>query len=498
MKTNQKLNRLNRLLKIAPRAVRYKLAGDDEALYTLVCDTFLELGGIYVKFLQGVLLQSSVMKSWRGDNKYKVFEAVPVDEVDIKKVLLSELKVNPQELFNSYELKPFATGSFGQVYHARLKGGQKVIIKVLRPQIKSILKFDLKVLGFIARVFTTDFTSFDVSAKKAIADFKSMTLRETDYIAEAAFAHEMEGVFINDPHIVIPKTYTEYCTSELIVQDYLDGLSVAEVLRESSINNVEAESIVKERCGSSLSWQLGHLTSEVLYGFFVHPRMPGDLHPGNVRLLPENKVGLIDFGISARKPKVPNVLYSFLKQLTNVSEDGSSAGDMFVGYIKYFSYDLYTAIKKIDQQFGSEEKSVFEIIGTYAQKIFDKATNSNFQVKDIEYTTMFGAFVNKTVNENNRFSITTKISEVELLRGIQTMVSLIDSLGQRKIIEQVFREVYERVTDELPQYIYEPPLKVSLHQALSTVDSWLSRLALKNPELFLQIKSFIAKGKLSS
>lgn len=475
--------------------MRFKLAKDDDKLYTLVCDIFLQLGGIYVKFLQGVLLQSSAMKHWQGNNKYKVFEAVPVDEVNLHDVLQREFKKDPHEVFRGFEVSPFAMGSFGQVYHARLKNNQAVIIKVLRPQIKAILKFDLKILSVIARVFATDFTSFDVSAKKAIADFKAMTLRETDYIAEAAFANEMATVFARDPDIVIPKTYMQLCTSQLIVQDYVDGVSVAEVLKQHDLRGLNPLAYVKEKTGSNLETQLSHLAGEVLYGFFSHPRMPGDLHPGNVRLLPNNKVGLIDFGISARQPKVPNVFYSFLKQLTHVNEDGSSAGEMFVGYIKYFSYDLYRAFEKIDQQFNEQETSIFEIIKNYAQKLFDKATGSQFTVADIKYSTMFGAFVNKVVNEGNRFSITTKINEVELLRAVQTLVSLIDSLGERKLIGDIFYDVYQRVTRELPQFIQEPPNKLSLHSALSTVDAWLARLALKNPELFIQIKGYIAKGK---
>lgn len=492
--TLKKRSRLWRLIRIAPRVLRYRLMGDQESMYTCLCDEFLNLGGIYVKFLQGVLLQSDVMKSWRGSNKYKVFEAVPVADVDVEAVVKTELGANGLAVFRSITPQPFATGSFGQVYKAEFVDGRPVVIKVLRPHIRQILKFDLRLLSLIAKLFTGDFTSLDVSLSRAIRDFKVMTLREVDYVAEAAFATEMHRVFEDDPFIYIPKTYSELCTPQIIVQDFVPGVSVAEVLKRVKTKNADPVEETKQLVGSDLNYQLVHLATQVLFKFFTQPRMPGDLHPGNVKLLPDNKVGIIDFGISARQPKVPNIFYTLLKQLTHVKNDGSTAGEMFVTYIKYFSYDLYLAFDRFSRQFGSDEKLTGLMIA-YAQSIFDKQTDANFTIDEIEYSTMFGAYVNQVVNQGNRFCIVTKVTEIELLRAVQTLVALIDSLNLRPLIGEIFDNVYNKVTIELPEFTREPVNPLSLHEATAIIDTWLGRLALKNPELFLQIKSFIGKRK---
>lgn len=487
-------SRFWQLLSVAPRALRYKIAKDQVGLYSCICEEFLKLGGIYVKFLQGVLLQSDVMKNWEGKNKYKVFESVPVVPIDTHQLIEQQLKQPLDKVFSYVNKKPFATGSFGQVYEATLLNGNKVIIKILRPHIRKILKFDLRLLSIIAKLFTSDFTSLDVSLSKAVRDFKVMTMREVDYITEAQFAQEMTTVFQNDPIIYIPHTYQELCTEQMIVQDFVPGISVAEVLKESQTTGKTAAEVTYKYVQSDIRIQLQYLATEVLYNFFIHPKMPGDLHPGNVKLLPNNRVGIVDFGISARQPKTPNIFYTLLSQLTHVQDDGSTAGQMFVTYIKYFSYDLYLAFDRINRQF-SDRQNLTELITDYAQNIFNKQTNSNFRVADIKYSTMFGAYVNQTVNEGNRFCIVTKVTEVELLRAVQTIVALIDSLELRELIANIFEEVYQRVTKNLPQFTREPANPLSLHEAVTSMDAWLGRLALKNPELFLKIKFFMASQK---
>lgn len=489
----KKLQRVWRLLRLAPRAIRFRLKGDQAGLYSCICDEFLNLGGIYVKFLQGVLLQSDVMKNWHGVNKYKIFEAVPLVDIDLAMTIQSELGRPAEQIFDKFETSPFATGSFGQVYRATLQG-QSVVIKALRPHIRSILKFDLRLLSIIAKLFTGDFTSLDVSLGRAVRDFRVMTMREVDYITEAAFANEMHTVFQDDSQILIPKTYRQLCSPQLIVQEFVPGVSVAEILKTMQTKKIDPMEEVRRLTGSDINRQLTHLASQVLIKFFTHPRMPGDLHPGNVKLLPGNVVGIVDFGISARQPRVPNIFYTLLKQLTHVRDDGTTAGEMFVTYIKYFSYDLYLAFDRLSRQIGSEA-SLTELVTQYAQKQFDKQTGGNFKIADIKYSTMFGAYVNKMVNEGNRFCIVTKVTEVELLRAVQTLVALIDSLELRPLISEVFGRVYQTVTKELPQYTREPTNPLSLHEATAIIDAWLSRLALRNPELFLQVRSFVSKQK---
>lgn len=484
-----KWRRILILLSASPRALRAKLAKNDDEFYTHVCDTMLQLGGIYIKFLQGVLLQSDVMKHWKGNGRWKVFEAVDIDDIDVYQTLRKELHADPKEIFQTVDEAPFAAGSFGQVYHAYLKGSQqRVIVKILRPHMRSILKFDLRVLSSLARLLSNDFTSLDVDFSSAVKEFRAATLRETDYKAEVAFAVEMQEYFKNHPTIFIPKTYQEYSTNQIITQEYVEGISVAEIIKAQHQYGQTPEQFTSQHTGSDLRYLMKTMASEVLVGFFAAERMPGDLHPGNLRIMPGNRVGIIDFGISAKKPRYPHIFYRLLQQLTHVKNDGSTAGDMFVTYLEYFAHDLYRAMQRISTHFGYSQTMLIGHVKTYAQELFNKKTNNSFQIEEIQHSTMFGAHVNKVVNENNRFCITTRVDFVDLLRAVQSLVAMIDTLEYRSLIKDIFDDVYERVTAEYPQYTKEPPNRLSVNGALDIISKWLEKLLLRNPEFYFKLK----------
>src|SRR6201999_4379312 len=96
-----------------------------------------------------------------------------------------------------------------------------------------------------------EYTNFSVKMDTALKEFRRATLNETDYVTEARFANELYETYKDHRYIVIPKTYLDLCTSHVIVQDYVDGISGAELLKlqEAGIDPAQA---VKERLGSDL------------------------------------------------------------------------------------------------------------------------------------------------------------------------------------------------------------------------------------------------------
>jgi serine/threonine protein kinase len=486
-----KWRRIVLLIGALPKAATSKLAKNDEDFYTHICDTLLQLGGIYIKFLQGVLLQSDVMEHWRGNGRWKVFEAVDADQIDVYKTLQDELKTDPKKIFQTVDETPFAAGSFGQVYNAYLaEGNKRVIVKILRPHMRSVLKFDLRILSALARMLSNDFTSLDVDFGSAVKEFRVSTLRETDYRAEAHFAAEMKQYFKDHKTIFIPETYQKYCTNQIIVQEYVEGISVAEIIKAQHQYGQSPEVFTLSRTGSDLPQLMKVMATEVLLGFFAAERMPGDLHPGNLRIMPGNKIGIIDFGISARRPRYPHIFYRLLQQLTHVKSDGSTAGDMFTTYLEYFAHDLYRVMQRISMHFGYGKSTLINYIKTYAQGLFNKKTGGTFNLEnEIQYTTMFGAHVNKVVNENNRFCITTKVDFVDLLRAVQSLVAMIDTLEYRGLIKDIFEQVYDQVTLRYPEYSKEPANHLSVTSAFEIISKWLEKLLLRNPDLYFKLKA---------
>src|SRR5665213_927347 len=189
-----KRHRTAMLASLGTKAYYLNRRGKDAEMYSLICDTMVELGGIYVKFLQGVLLQSQAMRKWRSADRLKIFENLDHEPIDIVSVLRKELSAVKLAQITSIQPQPFAAGSFGQVYFGQHISGKQIIIKVLRPMVKDLLKYDLRLLGMFSRSMASKMSAnMDMDIDQAIKDFRIATIRETDYVAEAEFAHELFG-----------------------------------------------------------------------------------------------------------------------------------------------------------------------------------------------------------------------------------------------------------------------------------------------------------------
>src|ERR1019366_8685415 len=91
-----KRHRTAMLASLGTRAYYLNRRGKDAEMYSLICDTMVELGGIYVKFLQGVLLQSQAMRKWRSNDTLKIFENLGHEPLDVVAILRHEL--SPEKL----------------------------------------------------------------------------------------------------------------------------------------------------------------------------------------------------------------------------------------------------------------------------------------------------------------------------------------------------------------------------------------------------------------
>src|SRR5690606_6495725 len=165
-------------------------------------------------------------------------------QIELPKEKLSQIALIQPE--------PFAAGSFGQVYYGQLRNGQPIIVKVLRPMIRELLQHDLRLLKRFSKTFFSKlYKNMNMDLQSAFTDFASATLNETDYRREADFADELYQHYKGHPVIHIPQTYKELCTDNIIVQDYVDGVSLAHVVKLHE-QGVDPEEYVRDTTGSDL------------------------------------------------------------------------------------------------------------------------------------------------------------------------------------------------------------------------------------------------------
>lgn len=482
--------RTKRLATLITRAYFLYRKKEEEKMYNLICEEFMSLGGVYVKFLQGVLLRSQVMKKWHNPEKLKIFENLDHEPLNISALLQQELNNEQLSKIALIQPEPFAAGSFGQVYYAQLKSGETVIVKVLRPMVRELLQHDIKLLSrFYKTFFVKMYKNMNVDLNSAFKEFSEATLRETDYKQEADFANEMYERYKDNPNIYVPKTYIELCTDDIIVQDYVDGISLAHIvkLHEQGVDPVQ---YVEYSTGSDLIFLLREFGYESLTGIFEMPRIQGDPHPGNLRVMKDNRLGLIDFGISARPPADKHGIYGLIDSYRKMLDGSQTAIDMFEHGLKFFVNDLYRSLKKVGEHLdkGGNRDYVSEV-SKVAGKVFYEATGTDLvELGKSNDDAKVLVTLNKLVNKGNRFGLVVKLESADMLRAIQTYTSMLSSLGlYKEVMPVTLNRAIEHIEKEFPEVATDNKESIDISSAIETIATWLERVADRDPMLFRQL-----------
>jgi predicted unusual protein kinase regulating ubiquinone biosynthesis (AarF/ABC1/UbiB family) len=338
-----RLVRITKIVSLLVRITYYQLAGNRQQLGQTLYAGFNELGGLYVKFLQILLLRSDFFEHWQGIEHLKVYEDVATEKLDIATLLKKELGDSAGEV-RLDGAEPFAAGSFGQVYKATLPDGSKVIVKALRPTLMRYLKFDLRLISIAVRFLNWLKPGAMLDLKMLFLEFRSTTLGETDYRREAAFGASLHERYTDHPHLVIPRTYTHLCTRHLLVQEYVGGISAAQLLDLARQGHDPAE-FVRTALGSDLQTQLKTLGFEILYEAMDGHSIHADPHPGNIKLLDKNRVSLIDFGISGAPPADKAATLNLIREYRKIYADEFDVRNFSLSLMRFFAADLVAAIE---------------------------------------------------------------------------------------------------------------------------------------------------------
>ncbi len=490
--------RTRRLASLATRCYYLHKRGKDEQMATLLCDEFVALGGVYIKFLQGILLRSKFLRKWQNPDRLKIFENLDSEPLDVVDFLRRELNAEQLSRITMVQPQPFAAGSFGQVYYAQLDTGDYVVIKILRPMVRELLRYDLRLLstfskGFFAKLYK----NMNLQLDDALKEFRDATLRETDYRHEAAFADEMYRAYKDNPKFIIPKTHMDLCTDNLIVQDFMPGISVAQLVKLKE-QGVDPVGYVYDMLGSDLDTQLRTLGYESTLGIFYLDRIQGDPHPGNIRLLSDDRVGLIDFGISAQAPPEKAAFFGMLQAYDKLFKGSQTAVSLFEQGLRFFVSDLYRALKKLASIYGKgDDKDYLSEVSGLAAQAFAEVTGTDIIEGNFTQDSTALSVINKLVNKGNRFGLVMRLEASDILRAVQTYTSLVSSLGRyQQVIPKVMDRVVTDVQKLYPEAIADADNQIEVGDAIDIIMKWLERVAERDPALFRQLMSKIKMGNI--
>ncbi|KQS58012.1 ABC transporter ATP-binding protein [Geodermatophilus sp. Leaf369] len=211
-------------------------------------------------------------------------EAPPMPVRTVHAVLAQQLGGTWRTRFADFDDTPAAAASIGQVHRATWRDGRDVAVKIQYPGAGAALMADLNQLSRFARMFAVLFPGMDV--KPLITELKARVAEELDYGQEADSQRAFSAAFVDDPQISVPRVVAS--APKVIVSEWMEGTPLAKIITDGTQEQ-------RDRAGILLT---------VLH--FSGPQKAGllhaDPHPGNFRLLPDGRLGVIDFGAIARLP----------------------------------------------------------------------------------------------------------------------------------------------------------------------------------------------------
>jgi len=267
--------------------------------------SFEELGPTFVKLGQVLASRPDLIPeeyTAEFEKLHDRVQSIPFEVVE--GVLKEEFGSSLYEKFSSIDPNPLGAASIAQAHKAVLANGQTVVIKVQRPGIIQTINDDLNVLYMLSELLANYVPETRLYNPTGIVDefFKTLEL-ETNFIVEANNIRRFSVNFANDPDIKIPKVYLELTTERVLTLEALEGAPLSQ-MDPGQHEGTDAEVIVRKGLKAYMKM------------VFADGLFHGDLHAGNFFVLPNNQIGLIDFGVVGRlNSKVQNSIANMLLAL---------------------------------------------------------------------------------------------------------------------------------------------------------------------------------------
>jgi ubiquinone biosynthesis protein len=230
-----------------------------------------ELGPIYIKLGQLLSTRRDFLDPLLADELASLQDNVPPFKTPpIESIILETLNLNSAAVFSQLDAEPFAAASVAQVYSATLLSGEDVVIKVVRPGIETLVKSDVKILKWIARLVENR-TEIGKRLRpiEIINDYELVILEELNLQSEAANTSELKRNFKDSTELYVPKIYWDYVSRGAMVMEKIDGIPVTDIplLKAHKIN----------------LQKLAETGVNIFFTqVFEHNFFHADMHPGNI------------------------------------------------------------------------------------------------------------------------------------------------------------------------------------------------------------------------
>lgn len=322
--------------------------------------------GQMLSITEGMILPPEITELFKELQK----ESPSMPNKDIDLMFKKNFDKLPEEIFKSFDRKPFAAASIGQVHKGETQSGEIVAIKIQYPNIKKAIKHDLENLDQFKRFFSIVFPETP-NIEPFLMEMKEALLDECDYKRELEDLNYFRDIYEEEfPEFIIPKPYPKYSTNQILTMEYMSGDSFEESLDYSQ----------EERNN------LGKILFEsYLYSLYKKGKIHSDPQHGNYLFKP-GKVILLDFGSTRKFSK--EFLLKYVKILLAIEECD------FPSY-KESSISLGLCLKSdSDTHIKNHMDLVNNLYGPYQKEGY-------YPIEDVNPFNIVGNFI-KTISLENR------------------------------------------------------------------------------------------------
>jgi predicted unusual protein kinase regulating ubiquinone biosynthesis (AarF/ABC1/UbiB family) len=259
----------------------------------------VRLRGVYIKLGQVLSIMGTFLPRAYPKELESLQDQVPPHKfTEIEKAFRQAIGKSPSEVFARFDEKPLAAASLGQVHRGQLKSGDEVAVKVLYPNIATVIRVDLRVMRWgmkIYRLFVPVKT-----LERVIDQLRDLLDRETNYIHEGKCCERMTENFAGDADILFPKIYWELSNEKVLTMSFMPGTKI------SKREQLEAKGIDPYAVATKL---IEAFYKQLFLDGFFH----ADPHPGNFLVQDGPKIVMLDFG--AASETLPNLIDGMLDVL---------------------------------------------------------------------------------------------------------------------------------------------------------------------------------------
>jgi ubiquinone biosynthesis protein len=248
----------------------------------------LSLAGGFTKAAQIGGARADILPEPFIDKLSQFHDAVPPRPFEsLRGIVERDLGRELGSVFAFIEPNALAAASLAQVHRARLHDGSEVVLKIQYPEIRHIIPLDLGMLRAVAR--TTRLLQRRIDFRSLVREVTRFIELELDFRREVEATERLAKILSDHEGVRVPRVYRELCGDNVIVLEYLEGIQVTHVPALRAAGHRPAD--VARRIGGLY----GAMIFE--YGFFH-----GDPHPGNLLVLEDGRIGLLDYGLCKALP----------------------------------------------------------------------------------------------------------------------------------------------------------------------------------------------------